>query len=73
MRTGIPWRDLPEEFGDRNTVTVFRRFNLWSKKGVMTEIFQFLSRLNDPQWLFIEGSIVKTHQDGANNPHQNKP
>ncbi|HCQ8188736.1 TPA: IS5 family transposase [Proteus mirabilis] len=64
MRTGIPWRDLPEEFGDWNTV--FRRFNLWSKKGVMTEIFQFLSRLNDPQWLFIDGSIVKTHQDGAN-------
>lgn len=64
MRTGIPWRDLPREFGDWNTV--FRRFNLWSKKGVMTEIFQFLSRLNDPQWLFIDGSIVKTHQDGAN-------
>ncbi len=64
MRTGIPWRDLPGEFGDWNTV--FRRFNFWSKKGVMTEIFQFLSRLNDPQWLFIDGSIVKTHQDGAN-------
>jgi transposase len=64
MRTGIPWRDLPEEFGDWNTV--FRRFNLWSKKGLITEIFQFLSRLNDPQWLFIDGSIVKTHQDGAN-------
>ncbi|AYA42299.1 IS5 family transposase [Xenorhabdus nematophila] len=63
MRTGIPWRDLPREFGDWNTV--FRRFNLWSKKGVMTEIFQFLSRFNDPQWLFIDASIVKTHQDGA--------
>ncbi len=63
MRTGIPWRDLPREFGDWSVV--FRRFNLWSKKGVMTEIFEFLSRLNDPQWLFIDGSIVKTHQDGA--------
>ncbi|STH93591.1 Uncharacterised protein [Citrobacter braakii] len=30
------------------------------------EIFQFLSRFNDPQWLFIDASIVKTHQDGAN-------
>lgn len=64
IRTGIPWRDLPKEFGDWNTV--FRRFNLWSKKGIMTKIFEFLSRLNDPQWLFIDGSIVKTHQDGAN-------
>ncbi|CAK1349973.1 Transposase and inactivated derivatives [Escherichia coli] len=64
IRTGIPWRDLPRQFGEWNTV--FRRFNLWSKKGVMMEIFQFLSRFNDPQWLFIDASIVKTHQDGAN-------
>ena len=26
---GIPWRDLPSEFGDWSAV--FRRFNLWSK------------------------------------------
>lgn len=32
----------------------------------MMEIFQFLSRFNDPQWLFIDASIVKTHQDAAN-------
>ena len=64
MRTGIPWRDLPREFGDWSAI--FRRFNLWSKKGVITEVFQFLSRLNDPQWLFIDGSIVKAHQDGTN-------
>ena len=30
MRTGIPWRDLSEEFGEWSTV--YRRFNLWSKK-----------------------------------------
>ena len=40
IRTGIPWRDLPRQFGEWNTV--FRRFNLWSKKGVMMEIFQFI-------------------------------
>lgn len=70
MRTGTPWRDLPHEFGDWSAV--FRLFNLWSKKGVMTEIFEFLSRLNDPQWLFIDGSIVKTHQDGVSvkAPHE---
>lgn len=64
MRTGVPWRDLPTDFGDWSAI--FRRFNLWSKKGVSTDIFQFLCRLNDPQWLFIDGSIVKAHQDGAN-------
>ncbi len=44
----------------------FRRFNLYSKKGVLAEIFQFLLQLSDPQWLFIDGSIVKAHQDGTN-------
>jgi len=31
MRTGIPWRDLPPEFG--NWITVYQRFTSWSKKG----------------------------------------
>ena len=64
MRTGIPWRDLPSEFGDWNTV--FRRFNLWSKKGVLLLIFKELSNSEDcSDWLFIDGSIVKAHQHGT--------
>ena len=63
MRTAIQWRDLPEEFGLWNTV--FRRFNLWSRKGILENIFQKLSANNDPEWLFIDGSIVKAHQDSC--------
>lgn len=63
MRTGIQWRDLPPEFGRWNTV--FRRFNLWSKKGLLQLLFQALARDNDPEWLFIDGSIVKAHQDSS--------
>ncbi|MFN4054293.1 MAG: IS5 family transposase [Alishewanella aestuarii] len=61
MRTGVPWRDVPQEFGRWSKI--FRRFNLWSRKGVMAEIFKFLSALHDPEWVFIDGSIVKAHQD----------
>ena len=32
VRTGSPWRDLPEAFGDWNSV--FRRFSRWTMKGV---------------------------------------
>lgn len=63
MRTGVQWRDLPEKFGRWNTV--FRRFNLWSKKGVLQKLFQSISSENDPEWLFIDGSIVKAHQDSC--------
>ncbi|MFH7080727.1 IS5 family transposase [Acinetobacter johnsonii] len=63
MRTGIQWRDLPERFGRWNSV--FKRFNLWSKKGVLQKWFQSISSDNDPEWLFIDGSIVKAHQDSS--------
>lgn len=63
MRTGVQWRDLPPEFGRWNTV--FRRFNLWSKKGLLRLLFQALAHDNDPEWLFIDGSIVKAHQDSS--------
>jgi putative transposase len=32
VRTGSPWRDLPEAFGEWNSV--FRQFSRWSAKGV---------------------------------------
>jgi len=36
MRT-CPWRDLPSEFGHWSTI--FRGFNLWSKKGILALLF----------------------------------
>ena len=44
-RTGCPWRDLPKEFG--NWSAVFRRFNLWSRKGVLLHLFNRLSKDTD--------------------------
>ena len=38
MRTGVPWRDLPSKFGEWSTV--YRRFNLWSQKGVLKLLFE---------------------------------
>jgi len=60
MRTGCPWRDLPEDFG--NWSAVFRRFNLWSRKGILQMIFSGISQETDMEWMFIEGSIVRAHQ-----------
>ena len=31
-RTGVPWRDLPGEFGDWNVV--YQRFRRWEKRDV---------------------------------------
>ncbi len=63
MRTGIPWRELPTEFGKWNRV--FQRFNAWSKSGILHLIFKWLSRYSDTEWLFIDGTIVRAHQHSA--------
>ena len=63
MRTGLPWRDLPKEFGCWNKV--FRRFNLWSAKGILSHVFNLLADSDDPEWLFIDGSIISAHQHGT--------
>lgn len=63
MRTGCQWRDLPEAFGRWNTV--YKRFNAWSAAGKLMEAFSML--VDDPnvEWLFIDGSYVKAHQDST--------
>ena len=60
LRTGIPWRDLPKQFGSWSAV--YRRFNLWSKKGVLNILFSELARSPDFEWVFADGSIVRAHQ-----------
>ena len=47
VRTGSPWRDLPEVFGEWNSV--FRRFSRWSQKGVWQRIFDAMS--DDPDFV----------------------
>lgn len=66
MRTGCPWRDIPEYFGKWNTV--YKRFNEWSKKGKTMEIFQKLSQDADIEWQFIDGSFIKAHQHSTGAP-----
>ena len=63
MRTGCPWRDLPEAFGLWNTV--YKRFNTWSASGKLMRIFSSLVEDPDVEWLFIDGSYVKAHQDST--------
>jgi transposase len=59
LRVGCPWRDVPKEFG--NWSNLYRRFNDWSRKGKILEMFQKLIVEPDLEWEFIDGSIVKAH------------
>jgi putative transposase len=62
-RTGVPWRDLPDEFGPWKTV--FNRFVRWSKAGKWTRLFVALSADRDDEWHSLDSTINRAHQHAA--------
>ncbi len=63
VRTGSPWRDLPDAFGPWNSA--FRRLGRWSEKGVWHRIFAALSDDPDFEYLILDSTIVRAHQHAA--------
>jgi transposase len=62
-RAGIPWRDLPERFGDFRVVHT--RFSRWSKAGIWEGVFQHLATDADNEYAMIDATIVRAHQHSA--------
>src|SRR5580704_3072004 len=62
-RAGIPWRDLPERFGDFRVVHT--RHSRWSKTGVWERVFKALSEEADNEYAMIDATIVRAHQHSA--------
>ena len=56
VRTGVPRRDLPGEFGRWNGV--FQRFRRWAKGGVFERIFGCLSDEPDFEYALISALHV---------------
>jgi putative transposase len=63
VRTGSPWRDLPEAFGEWNSV--FRRFSRWSQKGVWLRIFEAMADDPDFEYLIVDSTIIRAHQHAS--------
>jgi len=61
-KCGIPWRDLPERFGNWNTIYV--RFRRWARKGIWQQTFEGLAD-KDVTTLLIDSTAVRVHQHGA--------
>ena len=62
-RTGSPWRDLPDIFGNWNSV--FVRFSRWSKDGVWDRLFAAMANDPDFEYIMIDSTIVRAHQHAA--------
>ena len=65
-RTGIPWRDLPAEFGRWDAV--YNRFRRWVASGGLRRLFEALTA--DPAFgevrrVLIDSTIVRAHAHAA--------
>lgn len=68
VRTGIPWRDLPERYGPWQTV--YKRFARWQTDGTWTRIEAALRAQADAagelDWdAQIDSTVVRAHQHAA--------
>ena len=62
-RAGLPWRVLPERFGDFRVIHT--RHMRWSKRGVWQQLFEQLAAEADNEYALIDSTIVRAHQHAA--------
>jgi len=68
LRTGAPWRDLPERFGPWKTA--WDRFDRWSGDGTWAALLEAAQQHTDAAgalgWdVSVDSTIVRTHQHAA--------
>lgn len=69
LRTGAPWRDLPERYGPWQTA--YSRFRRWQRAGVWARVLATLQAeadaAGDLDWAlhFLDGATVRAHQHAA--------
>jgi putative transposase len=56
LKTGVPWRDLRERFGNWNSV--WHRFDRWGENGIWEKIVKALSEL-DLEELQLDSTSIK--------------
>ncbi len=79
LRTGAPWRDVPERYGPWHTVA--SRFYRWQQAGVWDRVLAQLptqadaaGELNGAEH-FVDGTVIRAHHHaaGAKKGTRNQP
>jgi transposase len=63
LRTGAPWRDLPERYGPYTTA--YNRFVRWRRAGVWDRIMDAVVEVQKGDIQMIDSSSVRVHQHAA--------
>ena len=69
LRTGAPWRDLPERYGPWPTAA--SRFYRWREQGLWQRLLAGLQEeadsIGELAWEvhYVDGTIIRAHQHAA--------
>lgn len=69
LRTGAPWRDMPERYG--KWATIYSRFYRWQKASIWQRVFEAVQAQADARgqfdWEvhFVDGTVIRAHQHAA--------
>ncbi len=63
LRSGARWHDLPERYGKWKTT--HKRFTRWARAGVWEGIFAALTSDPDNEYLMLDSTLVRAHQQAA--------
>jgi putative transposase len=63
LRSGAHWHDLPERYGKWKSVHT--RFSRWAKAGVWERVFEALTKDCDNEYLMLDTTMVRAHQQAA--------
>lgn len=69
LRTGAPWRDLPERYGPHGTVS--SRFYRWQQAGIWQRVLEALQPQGDADEQIdwekhsVDSTIIRAHQHAA--------
>lgn len=63
LRSGAPWRDLPERYGPRTTC--YNRFVRWRNAGVWNRMMDAIAAAHDGNIQMIDSTSIRAHQQAA--------
>jgi transposase len=63
LRSGARWTDLPERYGKYKSV--HKRFTRWAKAGVWERVFKLLVVDRKNEYLMLDTTLVRAHQQAA--------